>query len=333
MKNYIIKKISAIREDQLFEFYAKVYDSINKSFIKNLRWYYRIGYNKFESIVIIVDDKIIGHAGLIPVEIENQGKKHSAIWFTDFIILPEQRSKGYGKILTEEWMRICPHQITFCNASSLKIFKKLNWKCNFLVNRNIYAINPFKIIPVIKNFGLNIADNLTRYFLKNNLKEKKLIKSEKISDTIIQNLVKLEKEKKLNMASIIRDESWFRWRLIETPYRDDIYFFEDREEFIIGHIFNQDKIKRLNILYTNSVNNKEGIFRTVIKWSIENKIDFIWHVSSEFKNSNKIFSKFYQKNINFAFNTSNPNLSQALEKGLENAQGIDSDIDYIARDR
>ena len=333
MKNYIIKKISAIREDQLFEFYAKVYDSINKSFIKNLRWYYRIGYNKFESIVIIVDDKIIGHAGLIPVEIENQGKKHSAIWFTDFIILPEQRSKGYGKILTEEWMRICPHQITFCNASSLKIFKKLNWKCNFLVNRNIYAINPFKIIPVIKNFGLNIADNLTRYFLKNNLKEKKLIKSEKISDTIIQNLVKLEKEKKLNMAPIIRDESWFRWRLIETPYRDDIYFFEDGGEFIIAHIFNQGKIKRLNILYSNSTNNKEGIFKTVIKWSIENKIDFIWYLNSKFKNSNNFFSIFYEKNLNFAFNSSSSDLSEALDKGLVNAQGIDSDIDYIARDR
>jgi hypothetical protein len=333
VKNYIIKKISAIGEVQLFEFYNKVYKNINKSFIKNLKWYYRIGYNAFEPIVIIVEDKVVGHAGLIPAEIENQGKKYSVIWFTDFAILPEQRSKGYGKILTKEWMKICSHQITFCNDLSLKIFKKLNWKYNFLVNRNIHPINPFKITPIIKHFSLNIADNLTRYFLKNNLKEKKLIKSQKISDTIIQTLVKLEKEKKLNMASIARDESWFRWRLIETPYRDDIYFFEDGGEFIIGHIFNQDKIKRLNILYTNSANNKEGIFRTVIKWSIENKIDFIWHISSKFKNSNNIFSKFYKKNFNFAFNTSNPNLSQALEKGLVNAQGIDSDIDYITRDR
>ena len=146
MKNYIIKKISTISEDQLFEFYNKVYKNINKSFIKNLNWYYRIGYNTFESIVIIVEGKIIGHAGLIPAEIENQGKKYSAIWFTDFIILPEQRSKGYGRILTEEWMKICPHQITFCNDLSLKIFKKSNWKYNFLVNRNVYPINPFKII-------------------------------------------------------------------------------------------------------------------------------------------------------------------------------------------
>ena len=150
-------------------------------------------------------------------------------------------------------------------------------------------------MPVIKNFGLNIADNLTRYFLKKNLKEKKLIKPEKISTTIIQNLVQSEKEKKLNTAFIIRDESWFRWRLIETPYREDLYFFEDGDEFIIGHIFNQDKTKRLNILYTNTANNEEGIFKTVIKWSIENKIDFIWYLNSKFNNSNNIFSIFYKK--------------------------------------
>jgi hypothetical protein len=74
VKNYIIKKISEISEYQLFEFYNKVYKNINKSFIKNLNWYYRVGYNAFEPIVIIVEDKVIGHAGLIPTEIEYQEK-------------------------------------------------------------------------------------------------------------------------------------------------------------------------------------------------------------------------------------------------------------------
>ena len=333
MKNYIIKKISTISNDQLFEFYNKFNKNIGKSFITNLRWYYRIGYNAFEPIVIIVEDKIIGHAGLIPGEIENQSQKYSAIWFTDLFILPEYRSKGYGQILTEEWMRICPHQITFCNDLSLKIFKKLNWKCNFSINRNIYPINTFKIAPVIKNFGLNTADNLIRYFLKKSLKKKKLVKPVKISELIIRNLANLEKEKKLNAAALTRDESWFRWRLIETPYKNDIFFFEEQGEFIIGHVFNQNNIKRLNILYTNSVNNKESIFRAVIKWSLENKIDFIWYLTSKFTNSNKFFSIFFKKNLNFAFNTSSFDLSQALEKGLVNTQGIDSDIDYIKRNR
>ena len=166
MKNYIIKKFSSINEVQLYQFYKKVYRNIDKTFIKNIRWQYRIGYNQFEPIVIIVENKIIGHAGLIPGEIENQGQKYPVIWGSDFDILPEFRSRGYGKILTNEWMKICPNQISFGNNLSFGLFKRLNWKTNFSTIRKIYPINYFKITPIIKNFGLNIGNNFIRYFLK-----------------------------------------------------------------------------------------------------------------------------------------------------------------------
>jgi|TARA_B110000902_G_scaffold228462_1_gene268514 hypothetical protein len=42
---------------------------------------------------------------------------------------------------------------------------------------------------------------------------------------------------------------------------------------------------------------------------------------------------FLKKKLNFAFNTSSSDLSRSLESGLTNDQGIDSDIDYILRDR
>jgi len=334
VKTYIIKKLSEISKDQIFEFYTKVYSNINESFITNLKWYYRIGYNKFEPIVIIVENKIIGHAGLIPGEIVNQNQKYPVIWFTDFIILPEYRSKGYGKILTEEWMKICPHQITFCNDLSLRVFKSLNWKSSFSTNRKIYPINYFTIIPVLNFFGLNIGNSIIRYFLKSKLKNKKLIKPSIISETIIQDLAKSKQEIEPNTATVVRDESWFRWRLIETPFKNEIFFFEDNGDFVIGHVFYQNNLKRLNILYTNTINkNKNEILKMVIKWSIENQIDFIWYLTTKSDPLNNFFSIFFKKKLNFAFNTLDPILSQALEKGLINAQGIDSDIDYITRDR
>ena len=333
MKTYIIKKLSETDKSQLFDFYRKVYSNISKSFITNLKWYYRIGYNNFEPIVIIVENKIIGHAGLIPGDIESQNKIYPIIWFTDFIILPEYRTKGYGKILTEEWMKICPHQITFCNNLSLKVFKKLKWKSNLLTSRNIYPINYFNLAPVIKNFGLNIGNNLIRYFLKKKLNNQKLINPIKISETLIQDIVNSKENSENTTPNIVRDIGWFRWRLIETPYKNNIYFFENNGEFIIGHVFYQDNLKRLNILYTNILDSNKDIFEKVIKWSIENQVDFIWHVTTGLKNSNSFFSMFFQKKLNFAFNTSNTVLAVSLEKGFNNVQGIDSDIDYILRDR
>ena len=79
MKTYIIKKLSEVDKSQLFDFYKKVYNNVDKSFIENIKWYYRIGYNSYEPIVIIVNNRIIGHAGLIPNDIKLQNKKYSVI--------------------------------------------------------------------------------------------------------------------------------------------------------------------------------------------------------------------------------------------------------------
>ena len=89
MKTYLIKKISEVKEKDLFEFYSKAFNTKKNSFILNYKWHYRLGYNEFEPIVIIVDDSIIGHAGLIPAEVLSQGRKFPAIWFIDFVDLPE----------------------------------------------------------------------------------------------------------------------------------------------------------------------------------------------------------------------------------------------------
>ena len=333
MKTYNIKKISKVDESQLFDFYTKVYSNVKKSFKINMKWHYRIGYNDFEPIVIIVGDKIIGHAGLIPGEVEAQNQKHKVIWFTDLIILPEYRKKGYGKILIQEWMKICPNQITFCNNSSLRVFKKLDWKHDFSTKRNIYPINYFNITPVLKSFGLNIGNNLIRYFLKKKLNNRKLVTPVKISETHIQDLVESSQIIEKNKAVVVRDENWFRWRLIETPYKDSIFFFEDKGKFIVAHIFYQNNLKRLNILYSNVVNNEKDILDLVVKWSIENQVDFIWYLTSNLRSTNRLFSLIFKKKINFAFNSSNMILSKFLEHGLSNAHGIDSDIDYIVRDR
>ena len=329
MKTYLIKKISEISEKDLFEFYSKAFSNIKNSFITNYKWRYRLGYNDFEPIVIIVENKIIGHAGLIPVEINNKGRNFSAIWFVDFIILPEYQSKGYGKKLTEEWMQICSNQITYCNELSLRVFKKLNWINNFSIQRKIYPINFFKIVPFLKKIELNFANKLYRSFLKKRLNKNEKINIYKISEQIIKNCVFSEKNLDKFGPNILRDEDWFKWRLLECPYKNDLVYFEDKNEFVVGHIFLQDKIKRLNIIYNNAVNSNSQIFNKVIGWSLENQIDFLWYITAKSSNSNKLFSSVLKKPLNFAYNTNDQSLLNDLSKGLLNTSGIDSDIDYV----
>ena len=45
-----------------------------KSIQEHHSWRYRLGYNNFEPIVLLVNDEICGHAGLIPANIKIDNK-------------------------------------------------------------------------------------------------------------------------------------------------------------------------------------------------------------------------------------------------------------------
>ena len=331
MLRYKINKISEVPKDELLTFYKKVYKKRYKTLANNWRWWYRSDYSEYKPIVLSVDNKIIGQAGLLPVDLDISGKKIPAIWFVDFIILDEFQGKGFGRILATEWMKICPNQITFCNDQSLKVFKKLGWKNNLLAKRLVKPINSFKFFPIIKKINLKLVNKFLKYFMKKKYNQSILTNPHALDKNfkIIQESFNIRKNKKSDgIAEIIRDESWLRWRLMECPYKKDIYFFEYKNNFAIVHIFWSENIKKLNILYNYSTDKLENndFFYQIINWSMNNDIDLVWAVNANAELEN-IFPKILNKSINFASWSSDQKTFEILQKGLSNPQGIDSDID------
>ena len=186
--NYKIRKISSISKNLLYDFFKLAYPHRYTNLIEHWKWFYRLGYNDYEPIVIEVDSRIIGMAGLIPSKLRCNEKILESIWFTDFIILKEFRNKGYGSILTKEWMKICPTQITFCNNESLKIFKKFSWESNNHTYRNVKPINILNIIPLINKF--NFQSKRNKSFVS--------INPRRIENSDISKLCNLENKKKFN---------------------------------------------------------------------------------------------------------------------------------------
>ena len=101
----------------------------------------------------------------MPIDLKVGRNQIPSIWFVDFVIIPEFQGKGYGKILTKEWMKICPNQITFCNNLSLKIFKKFGWKNNLSTKRQAMPINATKFLPIVKRLNLNFLNSPLRNFI------------------------------------------------------------------------------------------------------------------------------------------------------------------------
>ncbi len=330
LARYKINKISEIATDQLSEFYKKTYYKRYKSLTSNWRWWYRVGYSELEPLILSVDNKVIGQAAYLPSNLNILGNIVPAIWFVDYVVLPEFKGKGLGKILSKEWMKICPNQMAICSDDSLRVLKKLGWKDNFTTKRLVRPINTLKFLPILKNLKLNFVNRTLRYFIKKKYSRNISINPYKISDNfkIIDDSFKLRKIVKNNeFAEIIRDEKWLYWRLIECPYKKDIYFFEYKNNFAIVHIFYQ-YVKRLNILYTYSTDKlqENELYVQIMNWAINNDIDLVWAINrnTELKN---IFPTIFDKPLKFAAWSLDEKILKILQNGLLDLQGIDTDTD------
>jgi len=329
-ERYKINKISEIATDKLLDFYKKAYFQRYKSLTNNWRWWYRVGLSEFEPLILSVDSRVIGQAAYLPTELEISGNKVPAIWFVDYAILPDFIGKGLGKILCEEWMKICPNQMAICSDYSLRVLKKYGWSDNFETKRMGKPINTLNFLPVLKNLNINFINKAFRFFIKKKYNRNILIKPYTLKDNfnILNASFKMKKEKiNTSLAKIVRDEKWLHWRLIECPYKKDIYFFEYKNNFAVVHIFFK-KVKRLNILYTYFTDTtlESELYIQILNWAIDNNIDYLWAINKETK-LNDIFPKVFNKPLQFASWSSNQKIFEILKNGLLDLQGIDTDND------
>ena len=326
-----VQKISEVSKEQLSVFYKKVYPERYKSLTENWQWWYRSDLNNSEPIILTLHNEIIGQAAYLPNEMLISGKKIEVIWFQDYAVLPKFMGKGLGKLLCKEWMKICPNQMAICSPYSLRVLKKLGWSENHESKRLARPINFFNLLPVIKNLNVDFLNAPLKFFFKKKYKSSESIKPYAMSNNlkILEDSFNLRKEShNPDFAHINRSEKWFDWRLNQCPYKKDIYFFKYNNNFAIVHIYNAKNIKRLNILFTyyTDYSEEDKLYSLIIKWSLDNNIDFIWLISKS-KKFHHIFPKIFNKPLRFASWSSDQDISEILKKGLNDLQGIDSDIE------
>ena len=327
-----IKKISEVNSDQLFNFYKKTYPKRYKSLSENWRWWYRVDKKFAEPIILLLDDRVIGQAAFLRNNIIISNNKVPAIWFQDYAVLPEFIGLGLGKFLTKEWMKICPNQMAMCSPYSLRVLKKFEWNFNFETQRLIRPINYLKFFPIINKLNLNLMNSFLRFFIRKRFEDKINIKPYNLSENFNVILDSFS-QKKLpknfeNYPLIERDNTWLHWRLMECPYKKDIYFFEYKNSFSIVHIYSVKKIKRLNVLFTYSTEHFEEIklYKLMTSWAINNNIDYLWAIHKN-QNFKSIFPRIHNKPLKFASWSSDNSIHNAMQSGFFDLQGIDSDIE------
>jgi hypothetical protein len=316
VNKFHIKKISEIDKNKLLQFYQKSFN-YEKSVLEDFAWRYRLGFNDFEPLVLIVNNEICGHAGLIPINLKIDNEIKKATWFTDFYISPRCRSLGYGMALTEEWMKICPIQITLCNDLSLRIFKKLNWSHNNTFNKRIKFYNYLNILPTFRK--INIYENFTDKLGS--------LKLEELNNKTLSNIISVSEENLLKKCiGIVRDENWFKWRINSCPYKKDIFIFSYKNTYLITRIKKKGNLKILNVIYSSALFDSNLVAK-IFDFSKRNRIDYLSYISN--RNTLIDFPVPWKRKLNFAFYTNEASIKNMLNKKFDDIQFIDSDIDYI----
>lgn len=316
MTKFHIKKISEIDKNKLLKFYQASF-KYEKSILDDFAWRYRLGFNNFEPLVLIINNKICGHAGLISVDLKVEDKIEKAIWFTDFYVDSKYRTLGYGKLLTEAWMKICPIQITLCNDQSLKIFKKFSWSYNNNFIRKIKFYNFINILPAFRK--LDNSENFTDK-LGN-------LRLEELNNKTISKVIKINEENfSQKSIGIVRDESWFKWRISDCPYKKDILIFSYENTYLITHVKKRNNLKILNIIYSSKDINS-NLIKVFLNFSKRNHIDYLSYISK--RNKPIDFRLPWERKLNFAFYSDNQKIFKKIKENFSDIQYIDSDIDYI----
>ena len=333
-KKLKIRKFSTVDQSKLFDFYKQSFNLRHKVIFENRNWLYRVNLFGFEPLVIEHKDKIVGHAGMISNKIKKKERIYKCIWFVDYKILEEFRGVGLGTLLCKEWMKISPHQLAITNNSSLKIFKKFGWIEKNDHKRAAKIINPLKWIPIVKSLNNNLLEkiNFYKYFKSSNYKRVTPYKLKTNILTLKKSFLANEKKGGNNNVIILRDEDWFNWRIKESPFIDNYFFFKKNDSFIIIHLITIANLKRIHILYSSCIdmNTEIELSMNITDWSIENNVDIIWLNSDCFKDKqylSKIFN--HLRPINFVCNSNNKYIKKNDLVNISGVEAIDTDSDII----
>lgn len=329
-----ILKASAAREGELRKFYEAAFPERAAFLAEHWEWLYRVGrFPGVEPLVLVDRERVVGHAGAIPVMVARQGAVAPAIWFVDFKILPEYQGKGLGKKLTEAWMKMCPDRITFCNERSMAVFRALGWS-----ERSDASVRsrPFELAgPLRARFGAlgaaagAVLGGPTRVLLRARAYGAPALKVEPILNSAGGLAERLDDPSA--PTRLVRDSDWMRWRLLENPRMNEHLLASSEGVHAVLRLFVSLGRKRAHLLHVGPgpAPARAGLVKAFTRWALDQGADDAWLATSDatlLAAAAPVLTRSHP--LRFAWHSADAAVTAALAGSLA-TQGIDSDHDLM----
>ncbi len=338
ISNISIHSASEVDTKLLVEFYRNVYP--RRELYKVWRWLYRVDYNKKRNpIVVLYKEKIIAHAGMIPVHVWVNGTKYSASWFVDLIVLPEYRRMGLGSKLTDEWIKFSDMNITLGpNEKSLGLFRKMGCAETNDTYLHYLFIKPldhqyFSRIPsILRKMGNILFRPICRFINRGNSSYLDHLKMSDIDDSILESFNKnLDKDNGIVVP--VRDIDYIGWRLLDSPTMSNYRIVQidsfSRTKLLIKLTTNEG-IKVIDMMMIMGDRDPKNISKTIstmMLWGLKNDYSYIRLFTSEKLLSERIKTDLRSivRHPYFCYYSKDKKLFEGIKKLSWNWELIDSD--------
>lgn len=262
-----------IESTLLVDFYKKAFPKRLNSLKLNWKWLNRTDFFSNKTpLVLVYQNQVIAHSGLIPFKLSLYGDLHTAAWYIDFKILQEYQRQGLGNILTQEWMKFSEINVTFCNEKSIGVFKKLGWLESFDTYLHLNFILPFnhpgfvRKLPTFFRKTLNYLFSpisfliYKRHSYSTNSYNLEML-NEQSFNTFFESYIKT-RQRHENTISPNRDKDYAKWRVLDSPNRDRYYVYKTEKFSALVSLHNNHG-EYIDVLWVSDINNKSEIKRMI----------------------------------------------------------------------
>jgi Acetyltransferase (GNAT) domain len=224
-----VRSVYAVPRASLLDFYRTMDPDRPCPPSEMWEWLYRPAFGPpCSALVMESDERVVAHAGIIPFWLSIRGQKVSAGWYVDFAVLPELQRAGLGRTLTLEWMRLTDVHVSFCNARSMGLFRKLGWEESFDTRLHHFFLEPLSHPGVLRRLDGRVptaaiaalnstARGLLGAWYRRQSRGGANLELAPVSETLLHHF---ESSPRSAIAPI-RDMEYLRWRFLESPYRRD----------------------------------------------------------------------------------------------------------------
>lgn len=299
-------------------------------------------YGNKVPLVILYNNRVIAHAGMIPFRVFLDERYYTASWFVDFMVRPEFQGKRLGTLIAKKWMEFSDICVEIGhNKGSGSIFRQLSWLESSETYLHYYLILPFNnprfegLFPAFLREVLNaVSWPFFRMIYSKYASSLRKVSFQELKPDLL-NAFTPHFNRRNGMIMPVRDSDYVSWRLLNSPQKDKYRIFSIsgiNDVNMVIKLCDKDNSKYIDILWVSDsfrYSVIQNMISTLAIWGMTKAYSYIRYYTSrnELSSYLKRSLKPAIRYPGFMFCSKDTRLLEKLKGSSWNWELIDSDFE------